>query len=73
MPIPAPPMKMTCRACGWHRVYAQHGDGSILPGECVACGRTDLLRTVAGLLDGPAVLLGAALRLFRDLARTKRY
>ncbi|RQS71943.1 hypothetical protein DID96_11670 [Burkholderia sp. Bp8963] len=63
---------MTCRACGWHRVFRPRSDVIIAPPECPACGSADLDIRPAGPLDAPSSLLDHLLRCLKRLARKRR-
>ncbi|TCG09268.1 hypothetical protein BZM27_06395 [Paraburkholderia steynii] len=49
-------MKLTCRACGWHRVYRPHSDVLLILGACEACGSEDLDIRPARPFDSPGTL-----------------
>ncbi len=51
MPVPARPMKITCKSCGCSMVIPPQGDVIMRPGQCDRCGSTNLILAVAGPLD----------------------
>lgn len=71
MPIPAPPMTLTCRACGRRRVYRPRSDVLVVLGACEACGSTDLDIRPARPLDGPGILALWLLDRLKGRSRTR--
>lgn len=65
-------MKLTCRACGWHRVYRPHSDVIVVLGACEACGSEDLEIRPARPLDSAGTLASWLSDLLRGRARTRR-
>ncbi len=51
MPVPAAPMKVTCKSCGWSKIIPQQGDVLFLEKQCERCGSEQLTQEKAGILD----------------------